>query len=189
MKVSPASQRTRNAAATRAAILEAACSRFALEGYDGASLRDLASDAGVDAALVCRYFGSKEDLFAEVLASCAPPNDLLEGDIAQFGERVARMLVTEPRNHSKLDHLLIILRSASSPRAAEIIRRNSRESFYGPLEAWIGEPDAAVKARAVAGVLMGFAVARAVDEDYMLAAADREKLLVRVAGLLQAAIS
>ena len=49
--------RARNAAVTRAALLVAARSRFAELGYDATSLRDIAADAGVDAALVSRYFG------------------------------------------------------------------------------------------------------------------------------------
>jgi AcrR family transcriptional regulator len=56
--------RPRNAEQTRADIVTAARSRFAAEGYDGTTLRAIASDVGVDAALVIRYFGSKQDLFA-----------------------------------------------------------------------------------------------------------------------------
>lgn len=189
MSAQPAPQRVRNAAVTRAAILEAACSRFAREGYDGASLRDLASDAGVDAALICRYFGSKEDLFAEVLSSCASPHDLMSGDPADFGQRVAHMLMNEPPNSAKLDLMLIMLRSASSARAAEIVRRHSHQSFYGPLAAWLGEPDADVKARAAAGVIMGFALSRAVYGEGLVSEADRGKLEQRIAALIQAAIS
>src|SRR6201991_1769588 len=57
-------QRPRNAAQTRADILAAARRRFATEGFDRTTLRAIANDVGVDAALVIRYFGSKQDLFA-----------------------------------------------------------------------------------------------------------------------------
>src|SRR5882757_1701882 len=57
-------QRPRNAAQTRADILSAARSRFATEGFERTTLRAVAADVGVDAALVIRYFGSKQDLFA-----------------------------------------------------------------------------------------------------------------------------
>jgi AcrR family transcriptional regulator len=59
-----ASPRTRNAAQTRADILAAARSRFGSDGYERTTLRAVAGDVGVDAALVIRYFGSKQDLFA-----------------------------------------------------------------------------------------------------------------------------
>jgi AcrR family transcriptional regulator len=57
-------QRPRDAAQTRADILAAARHRFATEGFERTTLRAVAADVGVDAALVIRYFGSKQDLFA-----------------------------------------------------------------------------------------------------------------------------
>ena len=54
----------RSSSDTKAAILAAARTRFAAEGYRSASLRAVARDVGVDAALVVRYFGSKPALFA-----------------------------------------------------------------------------------------------------------------------------
>ncbi|BBZ45215.1 TetR/AcrR family transcriptional regulator [Mycobacterium parmense] len=56
--------RPRNAGQTRADILAAARTRFAAEGYDRTTLRAVAADVGVDAAMVIRYFGSKQNLFA-----------------------------------------------------------------------------------------------------------------------------
>lgn len=56
--------RPRHAAQTRADILSAARQHFAAEGYERTTLRAIAADVGVDAALVTRYFGNKQDLFA-----------------------------------------------------------------------------------------------------------------------------
>ncbi len=56
--------RRRSAPATRAAILEAARERFGAQGFDRVRLRDVAADVGVDPAMVIRYFGTKEGLFA-----------------------------------------------------------------------------------------------------------------------------
>src|SRR5260370_38436231 len=56
--------RTLNAQDTTADILAAARSRFGSDGYERTTLRAVAADVGVDAALVIRYFGSKQDLFA-----------------------------------------------------------------------------------------------------------------------------
>lgn len=49
---------------TRAAILDAARGRFALDGYERATIRGIAADAGIDPAMVMRYYGNKEKLFA-----------------------------------------------------------------------------------------------------------------------------
>ncbi|MBP2472134.1 AcrR family transcriptional regulator [Crossiella equi] len=58
-------RRRRSAPATKAAILEAARARFSAEGFERVRLRDVAADVGVDAAMVVRYFGTKDNLFAE----------------------------------------------------------------------------------------------------------------------------
>ena len=49
---------------TKAAILAAAREHFAACGYERATIRAIAADAGVDPAMVMRYFGNKEKLFA-----------------------------------------------------------------------------------------------------------------------------
>src|SRR5258708_16052527 len=62
-----AGRHPRNSEATRQAILESALSAFVRAGYDGVGVREIAGGAGVDAMLVNRYFGSKEELFAEAV--------------------------------------------------------------------------------------------------------------------------
>lgn len=180
--------RTRNAAATRDSILQSASERFAEEGYDGASLREIASDAGVDAALISRYFGSKEELFKAVLCRGPGADGLFEGAPSEFGKRMAHMLVVEPSDCQKIEKFLIMLRSASSPTAAEAIRQNGKDSFYGPFEAWIGTDDAPVRTRLAASIIMGFALSRALDETYGLDTPDREQLCERLGLLIQSAI-
>ena len=56
--------RARGAETTKAAILGAARERFAADGYERATIRAIAGDAEIDPALVIRYFGNKEKLFA-----------------------------------------------------------------------------------------------------------------------------
>jgi AcrR family transcriptional regulator len=59
--------RPRDAAATRARILDAARDLFASRGYHGTSIRQIAARAEVDHALVLRYFGNKELLLKTLL--------------------------------------------------------------------------------------------------------------------------
>ena len=122
----PPSKRAARAADTRAAILASARKAFAQAGYDGAGLRGIASEAGVTAMMVGRYFGSKEQLFAEVLAaSMADPVILATENLASptIGRDMARALVgvTTP-GADPLDGFLILFRSTSSPTAAAIAR-------------------------------------------------------------------
>src|SRR5262245_60443350 len=57
-------QHPRRSDATRAGILAAARVRFAADGYDRATIRSIAADAGIDPAMVMRYYGTKDKLFA-----------------------------------------------------------------------------------------------------------------------------
>lgn len=188
MAALPAAGRSRNAAATRQAILDAARGRFAAEGYDGASLRDIAAAARVDAALVSRYFGGKEELFIEVLNSMGDPTELFEGPIEEFGDRVARMLLYDPHAQPKMECVLVMLRSAASTQAADAIRHSSRENFYAPFEAYLGGPDAALRARLAGAMIMGVSIAREIDDDLGLPAMERIKLCRRLAEVLQKAV-
>jgi AcrR family transcriptional regulator len=114
---------TRNAAATREAILHSAIQNFARAGYDGVGVRQIAHDAGVTAMLVNRYFGSKEGLIAEAVetAFAAPvfigerSDDLVAGIVEVL---VARSGPTEDAPQP----FMIMLRSASSPVAMAIVR-------------------------------------------------------------------
>ena len=136
--------RRRNAAATRAAILASARRAFARAGYDGVGVREIAKGAGVTAMLVNRYFGSKEQLFAEVCAdTMRDPVILTPENLAapDFPAALARALVqvTTP-GATPLDGFLILLHSASSPRAAEIGREWIERGHQTTLEALVEGP-------------------------------------------------
>jgi AcrR family transcriptional regulator len=79
---------------TRDAILGAARELFGARGYEGTTIRGIATQAGVDPALVHHFFGNKEELFLTVLQvpetviEQVPP--LIAGDIEHAGERLAR---------------------------------------------------------------------------------------------------
>jgi len=177
--------RPRNAEATRAAILNAARDRFARESYDDVGMRDIAGDVGVDAALVSRYFGSKEELFEVVMDSCDNGGDLMAGDRADFGRRVAREVIFEGKSESKLKGLLILLRSISSTKAMEIVQRGANARFYGPFADWVGGPEAAVSARLAAAFIMGMAVSREITGGFGFTPAQCERMAERMGAVLQ----
>ena len=113
--------RYRNAAATRQAILEAAKLCFMDDGYEQVGVRDIAARAGVDPALVNRYFGSKEGLFSEAVASKFDLSHLLDGDRATLGERLARYVLQKKSPGARL-------RSARRAAALLVERRLQRHA-------------------------------------------------------------
>lgn len=177
--------RPRNAAATRASILEAAQSRFSRESYDDVGMRDIAGDAGVDPALIVRYFGSKEGLFRAALDHCHEGSTLLEGDRATFGTRIAHEIVYGTKSPKKMQGLQIILRSASSAKAMEVIQQQSCEQFMNPLTAWIGGDHGAVSARMAAALMMGMTVSKEITGGLALSEAECRSLEQRLARILQ----
>ena len=113
--------RPRNASQTRADILLAARRRFGAEGYERTTLRAVAADVGVDAALVIRYFGSKQDLFAAAADFSIDLPDLSGVD----PDDVAGILL--PRFFAVWEEdetFLALLRAAmTSPVAADALRK------------------------------------------------------------------
>ena len=79
--------RRRDAGRTRRRLLDAARERFAADGFSSTTVRQVADDAGVDVALIKRYFGSKEGLFEACLAAAV--DDLREQPAPEGADDVA----------------------------------------------------------------------------------------------------
>jgi AcrR family transcriptional regulator len=78
---------------TEAAILTAARARFSRKGFEQVGVRDIADAAGVNAALVIRYFGSKEDLFEQAVTQEVDLDELFRLPRGQLGEMLVRYIV------------------------------------------------------------------------------------------------
>ncbi len=118
--------RKRNAEDTRKAILASARRAFAEVGYDGAGLRGIAEAAGVTAMMVGRYFGSKEQLFAAVVADTMRDPVILSGDNItsdQMATQFARALVgLSAPGADVLDGFRVMWKSGGSEVASRIAR-------------------------------------------------------------------
>jgi hypothetical protein len=185
--IARAPARRRDAEATKQAILEAAQSAFSEAGYDQVGLREIASRAGVDVALIGRYFGSKEELFTAALAAGRPQKPpAYPGDRSTFGVWIAREVMT--RQESDPTRLLLFQHSVASPSAAAIIRKLLMEHVVRPLGAWIGGPDGELRAGLIYAQLAGLGIARRLIQLDPLAASDQETLVAFVGGAIQAII-
>ena len=172
-------KRRRDAAATRAAIFEAATRRFAYQGYEQSGVREIAADAGVDAAMVNRYFGSKEGLFTEVVEHAFDIRSVFDADGATLAERLARRMVyrREDTGEERPIPLLLMLHSATEPRAAELLRSSLDRNVLRPLAERLGGPDAEVRAAMVIAQCTGFAMLYQLLRPRALADAEQEALV------------
>ncbi|KAG1256591.1 hypothetical protein G6F68_009709 [Rhizopus microsporus] len=172
--------RQRDAEATREAILASARRAFALSGYDGAGVRDIAAGAGVTAMMVYRYFGSKEQLFAEVVEDTMTQGSLIAGGIMdqpEPGKALARALVKMTRaDATPMDGFLITFHSASSPLAAEIGRDKIAAHHLETVAASLQGTQRAERAALILAMISGFQVMRQMIALPALADADEDEL-------------
>lgn len=149
--------RPRNANATRQAILEAARRQFIKDGYDNAGVRAIAADAGIDPALICRYFGSKKQLFSDALESLSTdPMDMIRGDRATCGERMARAVLESGLDRERhMGWIGLVLGATSSPEASALAHEQIERQFIRPFSEWLGGDKAEEKAWVVCSLLLG----------------------------------
>lgn len=124
------SGRARDAGATRLRLLQSARRRFAINGYGSTTVRDIANDAGVNVALINRYFTSKEGLFEACLSRTVEEFDVPEDDASTIDEvvdRMVRKITGAPSGESSLQMLLLV--RSSGDDGADRIRRETLRSF------------------------------------------------------------
>ena len=183
--LAPAPPRKRDAAATRAAILEAARRQFASAGYDRAALRDIAAEAGVDVALIKRYFGGKEALFTEALKASFKADRLKDWNHATFAGDIAEMMAGPARaGEAGAESFQFLLRAATSPTTAPLLNVAIQERFLGPIRDWLGGRDAEPRARALAAAFIGLLVERLI-RDAALAGRERAVFIARVTAMFE----
>lgn len=155
----------RDKAATRTALLEAARRRFAEHGYDGTGVRDIATDAGVDAKLIFRYFGSKQALFAEAVRVGVPKGlgrDPGRGPVA-LADALLGEVVFADRTAPGAEHpLLVMLRSAGRPEVRAQLREQVCEEYLADFAGRLKAEDAELRAELLGALLVGIGLMRSV---------------------------
>jgi len=158
--------RWRTGQQSRRRIIDVARERFMRDGYDGATVRAIAADAGVDVAMVYYFFGNKEGLFtASTLTGPEHPlhqlDTLLDEGTEQIGPRLVRRFLEHWEEGAVFEPFLALWRSAAiHPQARKVLH----DSLAGPIAervtAEFGVADAELRVELVASHLAGLAFAR-----------------------------
>jgi AcrR family transcriptional regulator len=167
---------SKDAAATRLLLVQAARRRFAFDGYRATTVRDIAGDAGVNVALINRYFGSKEGLFRACLDRVV--RDLGAEETSQQGlERALTGIITHivraPTDDDSLQ-LMLLLRS-SGDDGADAIRRETLRRYAERLVGTVGgagSEELLVRAEIALAVVLGMSMLRQSTAVEPLASAD-----------------
>ena len=152
-------RRSRNAEATRAALLEAGAVAFTDRGFDGASVEEIAKAAGVNKAMVSYHFGGKAGLHAAILeadlAAVVEGTSAIRASSAGAVERLReyiQLFATLHRRNPNLSVLLLRemitggrhLDPVVVPRfvlvlqtVAEIVAQGVREGVFRPMDPFL----------------------------------------------------
>ncbi|MCW2640816.1 MAG: transcriptional regulator, TetR family [Dactylosporangium sp.] len=176
---------------TREAILAAARQAFAERGYDKASIRQIATSAGVDPALVHHYFGAKDQLFLAAIEATIDPGkaigEVVSGGLDGIGERLVRTFVTVWDSPAGTPAAALIRSAVSHDWSARMLREFITSQILGRVvcNLDLDPKEAPLRASLVASQLMGLIMARYIIKLEPLASASRETLVATVAPTIQ----
>lgn len=177
-------RRPHNSEASRRALLEAGRTLFDEVGYEHATTREIGEHAGVDPALIARYFGGKEGLFLAALAE--GPSGAKEGPEDFEPKALLAFLLKrwEERGHGPVS------RALASPKLSEDVRALVQdvigERLVAPLTeelATRGAPEPELRAELLVALALGVAVTRANKTLPVLAATGLEEIVAALGPL------
>lgn len=150
---------------TREAILAAAKRLFAERGFERASMRTIAAEAGVDAALITHFFGSKANLLGAAIDWPFDPDRELPRILKAGPDRVGEGLValfirTWDREGSRHPVITLMRAAMTEPTAADLLGQFMRTRLFGPLLSELGSDRPDIRANLVAAQLGGLGISR-----------------------------
>jgi AcrR family transcriptional regulator len=174
---------------TRAAILAAAREQFAASGYGGTTIRAVAAAAGVDAALVHHYFGTKDDLFVAALELPVDPRVVLAPAIAEgpdgAGERMLRVFLSVWDNPELRLPLIGLARGMFDPVGQRLLRDGFLPAVLAPIGVALGVDRPEVRMPLLASQILGLIVVRYVLEVEPVASMPAEEVVALYAPTVQ----
>lgn len=175
---------------TRDRILSSARELFARNGIDRTSIRAVAAAAGVDAALVHHYFGTKQQLFAAAIHLPIDPMTVLmplrETPVEELGQRLPRLLL--PIWDSELGAgLIATLRSLLSGAEVSLVRTFLQDVIVAEVGPRVDNPPGTgrIRVQFVASQLMGVVMMRYIMEIEPFASLPAEQIAATIAPTLQ----
>ena len=134
--MSTQTKRSRNSAQSKQALLAAARYLFNKKGFERSTIRAIGERAGVDPALIARYYGSKGELYAAVLAA-EPGEDVAPtGDLDDATEQVRALisrLLLRADEHGPGPILRSLISLDTSDDIRNLARANLAEKLLEPL--------------------------------------------------------
>ncbi|MDG1431779.1 MAG: TetR family transcriptional regulator [Paracoccaceae bacterium] len=180
--------RKRNADATRAAIIEAAEFVFTDRGFDQAGTREIAERAGVNVALINRYFGSKEGLFNESVIPALSVSQAQLSETSDLAEVLTNMLMNKP-DVVRFDPIIAMLRSASSETVGPLLQKTLDQQIIQPITGHLDGVDGRERASIALAIFYGYDVLVRMMRLKPYTDPNRQALEARLRAVLTAALA
>ena len=164
---------------------------FAERGFDRATIRGIAAAAGVDAALVHHYFGSKDKLFLAAVDAPVDPTELLPRILAspqdELGAAVVRMVLHVWDGPGRAAGLALVRSAVSNEWTAKLLREFLVAKILRKVVSTLGfDPDVrAARASLVASQIIGLVMARHVLRLEPLASATPDEVVAAIGPTVQ----
>lgn len=151
----------KDASATRERLIAAARKAFCQRGYAATTVREIAADAGVNPALINRYFGGKEQLFIDSVAIDLKFPDLGAVPRGEVGRTLLWHFFERWEGSEEDDHLRVLIRTAvTNAEAAERMRIILSTQVTSTIAKRVSPDRASERACLVATQILGLAYAR-----------------------------
>ncbi|WP_310525938.1 TetR family transcriptional regulator [Nocardioides sp.] len=174
---------------TRAAVLAAARSSFAAQGYRGTTIRAVASAAGVDPALVHHYFGTKDDLFLAAMELPVDPRavvaHVVDGPRDEVAERFLGAFLSVWDDPAVQPALLTVARRILEPGGDRLLSEGFLPVVVQPIGAMLGLDQSEHRMTLVASQVMGLILMRYVLRVEPLASLPHDDVIATYAPTLQ----
>ncbi len=181
----PGPHRPRDAAATKQALVLAARELFGQRGFESTTIRDIGDRAGVDAALIARYFGGKADLYIAALVT-EVQGDQPAPDFERLVD-IANALVTRTDEHGLGPVTQALIRSDTSDDIRTSAKAHLAWRMVEPMVVELkrrGTDQPQLRAEVMVSALMGINLGRALGWFDDLQAVPRGQLVDVIAALL-----
>ncbi|MEV6348253.1 TetR family transcriptional regulator [Actinoplanes sp. NPDC051851] len=176
---------------TRESILAAAREAFADKGYDAASIRMIATSAGVDPALVHHYFGTKDKLFLAAMNVPIDPENLISTVVTapagEFGARIVAIVLDLWESPAGAAALGLLRSSMTNETTARLLRDLILTQALRKVIAGLNldEQEAPTRAGLVMSHVVGLAVTRYVLKAEPIASTPRAHIVAAVGPTVQ----
>jgi AcrR family transcriptional regulator len=145
---------------TKEKLLISARKLFWARGYSNVSVRDLTKDAGVDVALVSRYYDGKLGLFKASIDGAFDWPELFAASNGQFKDIVVAKLADSLEQTEENSAVKMLILNSMDPEVGDYVREAAKNYLIVPMQTMLGGTKAREQVALFLAVMIGASMMR-----------------------------